>query len=315
MDAELAEIVALLPEFVPGGPAESRARARAYTENRPAAPGRDTLTITERRAPAPEGAAPVPVRIYRPTLDQAAPAAVYFHGGGFVAGDLDTEDLRCVRLACEAGCVVISVDYRLAPEHRFPAATDDGYAVLSWIATEATTLGIDPDRLGLVGASSGGTLAAAIALMARDRNGPPLAFQLLVYPSLDDRMQTASVRFVGTPLVDGSDVARCWDYYLGPDRVDVSPYAAPARATVLASLPPTYVMTAELDPLRDDGLRYAAALLEAGVSVELHQFAGAFHGFDLFPTAISQRALDEQAAWLRSITRNEPSLTATEGDQ
>ena len=158
------------------------------------------------------------------------PGAIYLHGGGFVAGDLDTEDLRCVRLASDAGCVVISVDYRLAPEHRFPAAVDDGYAVLSWAADEAATLGLDRERLGVVGASSGGTLAAAIALMARDRKGPSLAFQLLVYPSLDDRMQTASAEFVGTPLVDGSDVARCWDYYLGTDRSDVSPYAAPARA-------------------------------------------------------------------------------------
>jgi acetyl esterase/lipase len=124
-----------------------------------------------------------------------------------------------------------------------------------------------------------------------------------VYPTLDDRMETASVRFVGTPMVDGSDVARCWEYYLGPDRTDdVSPYAAPGRAADLTGLPPTYMMTAEFDPLRDDGLRYAMRLLEAGVSVELHQFAGAFHGFDIFPTTLSQRALDEQVAWVVAVT-------------
>jgi acetyl esterase/lipase len=208
-----------------------------------------------------------------------------------------------VRFANEAGCVVVSVEYRLAPEHRFPAALDDCYAALSWTASSAAELGVDPDRIGLAGASSGGNLAAATALLARDRGEPPVAFQCLVYPTLDDRMQTASVQFVGTPLVDGGDVARCWEYYLGADRTDVSPYAAPGRTDDLSGLPPAYVMTAELDPLRDDGVQYAARLLEAGVSVELHQFAGAFHGFDLFPTALSQRALDEQVAWLAAVTR------------
>ncbi len=241
--------------------------------------------------------------MYRPAGDAAPrPAVVYIHGGGFIAGDLDSEDVRCVRFANEAGCVVVSVEYRLAPEHRYPAALDDCYAVLCWTASSAAELGVDPHRIGLAGASSGGNLAAATALLARDRGEPPVAFQCLVYPTLDDRMQTASVRFVGTPLVDGSDVARCWDHYLGADRTDVSPYAAPARAVDLAGLPPTYIMTAELDPLRDDGLRYASRLLEAGVSVELHQFAGAFHGFDLFPTALSQRALDEQVAWIVTAT-------------
>jgi len=253
--------------------------------------------------PGPPGADPVRVRIYRPPGDATArPAVVYVHGGGFIAGDLDSEDLRCVRLAHDGGCVVVSVEYRLAPEHRYPAALDDCYAALCWTSSSAPALGVDPARIGLVGASSGGNLAAGTALRARDRGEPAVAFQCLVYPTLDDRMETASVGFVDTPMIDGSDVARCWDYYLGPDRSDVSEYAAPGRAADLAGLPPTYVMTAELDPLRDDGLRYATRLLEAGVSVELHQFAGAFHGFDLFPTAISSRALDEQVAWVATVT-------------
>jgi acetyl esterase/lipase len=303
VDPELAAVVALLPTFEPGGPTEARSRARAYSADRPAVPGRDTLDITEVLVPGPSGADPVRVRLYRPPGDGAPrPAVVYAHGGGFVAGDLDTEDVRCVRLAHDAGCVVVSVDYRLAPEHRYPAPLDDCYAALAWTASSAPALGVDPSRIGVAGASSGGNLAAATALLARDRGGPPVAFQCLVYPTLDDRMQTASVGFVGTPMVDGSDVARCWDHYLGPDRSDTSPYAAPGRADDLTGLPPAYVMTAELDPLRDDGLRYAARLLEAGVSVELHQFAGAFHGFDLFPTAISRRALDEQVAWVAAVT-------------
>jgi acetyl esterase len=303
MDAELAAVVAQLPTFEPGGPTEARSRARAYSADRPPVPGRDALDISEELVPGPAAADPVPVRVYRLPGDGAArPAVVYVHGGGFIAGDLDTEDIRCVRLAHDAGCVVVSVDYRLAPEHRYPAPLDDCYAALCWTTSSAPTLGVDPDRIGVAGASSGGNLAAAIALLARDRGGPPVAFQCLVSPTLDDRMQTASVRFVGTPMVDGSDVARCWDYYLGPDRRDISPYAAPGRADDLAGLPPAYIMTAELDPLRDDGLRYAARLLEAGVSVELHQFAGAFHGFDLFPTAISRRALDEQVTWVAAVT-------------
>jgi acetyl esterase/lipase len=305
MDPELAAVVAHLPLFEPGAAMDSRARARAYSADRSAAPGRSALRITEEVVPGASGRDPVPVRIYRPSGDAGPrPAAVYLHGGGFVAGDLDTEDLRCVRLAHDGGCVVVSVDYRLAPEHRFPAPLDDCYAALCWTAAGASDLGVDPHRIGVVGASSGANLAAATALLARDRGGPTVAFQCLVYPTLDDRMETASVRFVGTPIVDGSDVARCWGYYLGDNRDDVSPYAAPGRATDLRGLPPAYVMTAELDPLRDDGLRYAARLLEAGVSVELHQFAGAFHGFDLFPTAISRRALDEQVTWVVAVTTN-----------
>lgn len=306
MDGELAAVLAAMPTFEPGDATAARSRARAYSADRPPVPGRQDLDITEVLVPAPPGAVEIPVRIYRPRGGTGSrPGAVYLHGGGFVAGDLDTEDLRCVRLAHDGGCIVVSVEYRLAPEHRYPAALDDAYAVLGWAAGSASALGIDPRRLGVVGASSGGNLAAATALLARDRGGPPVAFQLLVYPTLDDRRQTASQQFVGTPMVDGADCERCWDYYLGDDRGDVSAYAAPGRAADLGGLPPTYVMTAELDPLRDEGIEFATRLLAAGVSVDLHQFAGAFHGFDLFPTAISQRALDEQVAWLHSVTRSE----------
>jgi acetyl esterase/lipase len=242
--------------------------------------------------------------VYEPSHDDDAQAGlVYFHGGGFIAGDLDTEDSRCVHLARDAGCVVVSVEYRLAPEHRFPAPVDDCYAALVWTTSMATDLGLDPARIGVGGGSAGGALAAAVALMARDRGSPPVAFQMLLNPVLDDRIQTASMRFVGTPLIDGSSAARLWDFYLGADRADVSPYAAPARAADLRGLPPTYVMTAELDPLRDEGIEYATRLLDAGVSVELHQFGGTFHAFDLLPSAISCRAADEQAVWLRRIAQ------------
>jgi acetyl esterase/lipase len=300
MDAELAAIL--------GGAGAPPAQANVFTEHTGVQTlGRDELVISDRLVPGPEDAPAVGVRVYEPPLRaEPAPCLVYFHGGGFIAGDLDTEDVRCVRLARDAGCVVVSVDYRLAPQHPFPAALDDCYAALLWTSGMDEQLNIDRTRLGVGGPSAGGALAAAVALMARDRSGPPLAFQLLVYPCLDDRAQTASMRFVDTPIVDGRSVAWLWDSYLGEHRSNVSPYAAPARAEDLVGLPPTYLMTAELDPLRDEGIEYAVRLLHAGVSVELHQFAGAFHGFDLLPTAISRRAADEQVNWLRAITQRVP---------
>jgi acetyl esterase len=266
--------------------------------------GIDSLEISDHVVPAGAEGPELRVRVYAPLgYERPLPGVLYFHSGGFVLGSIEAEHARAAWLALSVGAVLVSVEYRLAPEHPYPAALDDCYAALCWTASSAATLGVDPTRIGVAGASSGGNLAAAIALLARDRGEPRVAFQCLVYPTLDDRMQTASVEFVGTPMIDGSDVARCWGYYLGPDRTSVSPYAAPGREDNLAGLPPTYVMTAELDPLRDDGLRYAARLLEAGVSVELHQFGGAFHGFDLFPTAVSRRALDEQVAWVVGVTR------------
>jgi acetyl esterase/lipase len=227
---------------------------------------------------------------------------VYFHGGGWIAGDLDSEHVRCVRFAAQSGCVVVSVAYRLAPEHRFPAPVDDCYAALSWTAGNADDLDLDARRIGVGGVSAGGNLAAAVTLMARDRGGPSTAFQLLAFPVLDDRMRTPSMTFVGTPLVDGQAIARTWSFYLGDDRSDVSPYAAPARAEDLRGLPPTFLATAEFDPLRDEGIEYGLRLLAADVTVELHNFAGTFHAFDTFATEVSTRAANEQTGWLRRVS-------------
>jgi acetyl esterase/lipase len=303
-DPELAELAAMSVHPPPTDAAAARELMAMMMGAMPQELDPADVELDDRVIAGPPGDPDVTVRVYTPRnrTGDALPAVLYVHGGAFALGSIDTEHAGALRLAREVGAVIVSVEYRLAPEHPYPAAVDDCDAAFRWIAASASQLGIDPDRIGVIGASSGGTLAAATALLARDRGGPPLAFQCLVYPTLDDRMETTSVGFVGTPLIDGSDVARCWDYYLGADRGDVPAYAAPGRATDLHGLPPTYIMTAELDPLRDDGLRYASRLLDAGVSVELHNYAGAFHGFDLFPTAVSSRALDEQVAWVVAVT-------------
>jgi acetyl esterase/lipase len=304
----LAAIAALFPVAEPGTPQEARARARTFTESAGlTAPGRDELAIHDRTVPGPAGAPDVTVRVYDPPLEGPRPAVVYIHGGAFIAGDLDIEDMRCVRLARDAGCVVVSVDYRLAPEERFPAALDDCYAALRWTASEAASLDIDAARLGIVGASAGGNLAAAVALLARDRGGPDLAFQMLLYPCLDDRMTSPSVQVAGTPMIDAASCAMAWSHYLDPNASTVPAYAAPARAIDLAGLPPAYVMVSELDPLRDECIEYATRLLQSGVPTELHVFAGAFHGFDMMPTTLSRRAADEQVEWLRHVTQPRPA--------
>jgi acetyl esterase/lipase len=201
----------------------------------------------------------------------------------------------------------VSVEYRLAPEHPFPAGVEDCYAALRWLADNAGALGADPGRLAVAGTSAGGGLAAAVALMARDRGGPALRLQVLSIPELDDRLQTPSMTtFIDTPLWNRPNAVLSWSFYLGREADaapgdDVSPYAAPARATDLRGLPPAYVATAELDPLRDEGIAYASALMHAGVPVELHQFPGTFHGSALVSTAsVSCR---QQAELLDALRR------------
>jgi acetyl esterase/lipase len=274
-------------------------------------PTDERVTVEDRSIPGLEPGTEIPVRVYEPAIRPGgpAPAIVFFHGGAFVLGDRYTEELRCLRYAAEAGCVVVSVDYRLAPEHPFPAGVDDCYAGLEWTVANAAALGIDPGRVGVAGSSAGGALAAAVTLMARDRGGPALAVQILNYPVVDDRMQTTSMRrFDATPMWTSRSNADMWQHYLGdPDgRGEVSPYAAPGRATDLTGLPPAYVLTAELDPLRDEGIEYATRLMAAGVPTELHTVAGACHGFDIIAAdgALGQRAIEEQVrALVRGLDR------------
>ena len=290
------ELEAFIPLFPPADLTDPVTARKNLAELAAAAPAPDTsnLEIEDRTVPADPD---VPVRIYRPR--QAQGAIVWLHGGGFVMGDLDTEHPWAARLADGSGAVVISVGYRLAPEHRFPAALDDAYAALVWAAEHAAELGIDPERIAVGGHSAGAGLAAAVALRARDEQGPPIRFQLLNQPELDDRQETWSARnFTDTPWMTRDKVAASWRHYLGS--APATPYAAPARATDLSGLPPAYIATAEFDPNRDEGIDYALRLLQAGVPVELHQWPGTFHGSQAILSAeVSQRQIAELGAVLR----------------
>jgi acetyl esterase len=302
-DPEIAAVVPMLPTVDSTDPVAMRAFLSEMIAQLPA-PDTTGVQFDDRRIPGGPGDPEVAIRIYRPA-ERSGPAAVYsVHGGGFIAGDLDTEHALNIRLARELGVVIVAVDYRLAPETPFPGPLEDVYTGLMWTAEHADELGIDPQRIAIHGTSAGGGLCAALALLARDRKGPHIAFQFLAVPELDDRLTTASMTaFTDTPLWDRPKAVASWDHYLGVGRAgsdDVSVYAAPARATDLAGLPPAYVSVMHFDPLRDEGIAYALALLTAGVTVELHLFPGTFHGSALIQhAAISQREQAEAIAVLR----------------
>jgi acetyl esterase len=254
--------------------------------------------------PAPHGA--IPARIYTPKRlrkkDGLAPCLVFFHGGGWVIGNLDTHDVVCRKLAHEGELIVISVDYRLAPEHRFPAAVDDAITATKWIAANASRLGIDASRLFVGGDSAGGNLAAVVALNARE-NGPAIAGQLLVYPATDFARTHPSHREPETSILLTHTVITWFaDHYL--NGADINDWrASPARARSLSGLPPAYVLTAGADPLRDEGDEYAERLRQAGVVVAYRHFPGQFHGFFTMGKLLNQAnvAVSEIAAWLKEL--------------
>jgi acetyl esterase/lipase len=253
----------------------------------------------------------IPVRIYRRrNVEGPSPVFLYLHGGGFFCGDLFSEQLQCVQYALNARCAVICVAYRLAPENPFPAGLDDCYRTLRFLWDHSQELRVDRNRIAVGGSSAGANLAAAVALLARDRGGPKICFQLLLIPALDDRLETDSaVQFTDTPGFARSEAEVMWRWYLGENPQEVSPYAAPARAKDLSGLPASYILCAGLDPLRDEGLSYANRLTESGVAVELHLVPSIPHGFASIPSAaISQRLLSEQVAVLRSAFAGESSL-------
>jgi acetyl esterase len=255
--------------------------------------------------PAPHGA--IPARIYRPRklrkTNGLAPGLVFFHGGGWVIGNLETHDVVCRKLAEEGELIVISVDYRLAPEHKFPAAVDDSIIATKWIAAHAAEFGIDSSRLIVGGDSAGGNLAAVVSLAARDDGGPDIAGQLLIYPSTDMSRKHASHKEAETSiLLTHSVIVWFLNHYLGD--ADIADWrASPARTKSLASLPPAYVLTVGGDPLRDEGDEYAARLKEAGVRVTYRHFAGQFHGFFTMGKLLNQAnvAVGEIATWLKAL--------------
>jgi acetyl esterase len=253
-------------------------------------------------------AGPIPLRVYRPAGVAAAPlpALVYFHGGGWVIGDLETHDVLCRQLTAEAGVTVVAVDYRLAPEHAFPAAVDDAWAATRWSVAHAERLGIDPGRVAVGGDSAGGNLAAVVALLARDAGGPALAFQVLIYPVTDAGTETGSYRDCAEGyLLTRQGMRWFFDHYLtSPD--DARDWrVSPLRATSHAGLPPALIVTAGFDPLRDEGEAYARALRDAGVRVDYVCYGGMIHGFVPMGRLIgtANRAVSHVAASLRDALR------------
>ncbi len=240
--------------------------------------GEPVAGVENRTLPGPAGE--VPVRIYTPEGSAPFPGVVYFHGGGFVYCGLDTHDGTCRSLANAAGCVVVSVDYRLAPENKFPAAPEDCFAATRWVSENGAEIGVDPTRIAVAGDSAGGNLASVVTLMARERRGPALAFQLLVYPVANYAFDTDSYRENAEGYLLTEKMMRAfWKHYLSDEAEAESPYASPLRAESLQGLPPAFVITAEFDPLRDEGEAYAKRLAEAGVAATAHRYSGMIHGF------------------------------------
>jgi acetyl esterase len=291
------------PSYETMSPPEARASymaARTASQPDP----QQLASVEDISAPSPDGA--IPLRVYKPSTlptSVAAPALIYIHGGGFVIGNIDSHDVLCRTLAHEAGFIVVSVEYRLAPEHKFPAAVVDSIAATEWIASNAAKLGIDPNRIFVGGDSAGGNLAAVVAIDARDKGGPKLAGQVLIYPATDFSMSHPSHHDPDTgALLTSSMIGWFRKQYLN-SVADIDDWrASPLRMQNLKALPKAYVMTAGADPLHDEGAEYAERLKDAGVAVDYSHFPGQFHGFitmgRLLPEA--NAAAKEVAAWLKA---------------
>ena len=276
-------------------------QARANNSARPRAKGPEVAKVQDQTIPGP--ASQVPVRIYTPTGSGPFPVLVWFHGGGWVVGDLDSADATTRNLTVGSGCVVVSVDYRLAPEAKFPGPAEDCYTATQWVVQNAAALQIDPGRLAVGGDSAGANLAAAVSLMARDRGGLSIDFQLLIYPVTDRDFSTKSY----TDNAEGYQLSRdgmiwYWNHYLQNDSDATNPYAAPLQSNDLSNQPPALVITAEYDPLRDEGEAYADKLTAAGVTTTATRYDGMIHGFFGMGAVIDKgkQAMDQACSMLRA---------------
>jgi acetyl esterase/lipase len=312
LDPELRAVVEKLPtdrpldlNKIPAARVKMNKMVTALLAGLPAVEG---VTSQDHFAPGFQDDPAVRVRVYRPN-DQPnkLPALYWIHGGGYVMGDIEQDDRLMKQLVKRIGCVTVSVDYRLAPEHPFPAPVEDCYAGLKWLFRHAGEFGVEPSRIAIGGASGGGGLAAGLALLTRDRGEVQVAFQLLIYPMIDDRNATPASYAITDPRMWNRESNRLgWRAYLGRDGggTDVSPYAAAARATDLTNLPPAYIPVGALDLFVDENIEYAQRLIQAGVPTELHVYPGAFHGFDLFApsaTVSKQFKADRDSALKRAL--------------
>ncbi|MDN4618413.1 alpha/beta hydrolase [Paenibacillus sp. PsM32] len=258
-------------------------------------PSDDLVAKSFHSIPGLQGAPAIPIVIYEPVSKHKMMSGVlWIHGGGYIIGGAEINDALCRRFVLETDSLVVSVDYRLAPEHPYPAPLEDCYSALKWFSENATTLGVDSNRIAVAGQSAGGGLTAALSLLARDRKGPKIAFQMPLYPMIDDRNITpSSYEITDARVWNRESNIFGWQMYLGKDgNNDISQYAAPARATDLSGLPPTYTCVGELDLFRDETIDYVTRLLRAGVPTEFHIYPGSYHGFEAFMSQapIGQRA-------------------------
>jgi acetyl esterase len=301
LDPQAQHVLNLIAELnLPETHTVSPAEARANSKLRPRAMGPEVAKVEDRSiaGPGPD----IPVRIYTPVGAGPFPILAWFHGGGWVIGDLDSADGTARQLTVGANCVTVSVDYRLAPETKFPGAADDCYAATVWAAQHAAELNGDASRLAVGGDSAGGNLAAAVALMARDRQTPALAFQLLIYPVTDRNFATASYTDNAEGyLLSKASMEWYWDHYLSDPSDALNPYAAPLQAKDFSGLPPALVITAEYDPLCDEGEAYGARLKAAGIPTVCTRYHGMIHGFFGMWGALDKgkRAIHEASAALR----------------
>jgi acetyl esterase/lipase len=311
LDPEVAAVLAPLAEAMaaatppPVGDWETR-RAnvdRTFALFAPPDPPAD-VTVTELTAPAPDGHE-IPMRLYRKDGAQPGSLVVYVHGGGMFLCSIDTHDPICRRMTAASGVPFLSVDFRFAPEHPYPSSVEDCYAALSWAAKHADELGVDPSRIAIMGDSAGGGMSAGVALMARDRGGPALAAQVLVYPMLDDRTTSADPAIAPFLMWSVDDNVTGWGCLLGDAAggPDTPAYAAPARAADVSGLPRTYLDVGQLDLFCAEDLAYVQRLNAAGVEVECHLYPGCPHAFEAFAPAasVSQRAIANRVRFLQSL--------------